>query len=48
MPLAKAFNKGALEKTIAQMFKRYRTTETSIYLDKLKDQGFKYSTYVFS
>ena len=45
MPLAKAFNKGALEKTIAQMFKRYRTTETSIYLDKLKDQGFKYSTY---
>ena len=27
------------------MFKRYRTTETSIYLDKLKDQGFKYSTY---
>ena len=27
------------------MFKRYRTTETSIFLDKLKDQGFKYSTY---
>ena len=42
---AKAFNKGALEKIIAQMFKRYRTTETSIFLDKLKDQGFKYSTY---
>ena len=45
MPLATAFNKGALEKIIAQMFKRYRTTETSIYLDKLKDQGFKFSTY---
>ena len=27
------------------MFKRYRTTETSVFLDKLKDQGFKYSTY---
>ena len=45
MKRAKAFNKGALEKIIAQMFKRYRTTETSIFLDKLKDQGFKYSTY---
>ena len=45
MERAKAFNKGALEKIIAQMFKRYRTTETSIFLDKLKDQGFKYSTY---
>ena len=27
------------------MFKKYRTTETSIMLDKLKDLGFKYSTY---
>ena len=45
MERATAFNKGALEKIIAQMFKRYRTTETSIFLDKLKDQGFKYSTY---
>ena len=45
MPLASPFNKGALEKIIAQMFKRYKTTETSIYLDKLKDLGFKYSTY---
>ena len=34
-----------VEKTIAQMFKRYKTTETSIFLDKLKDLGFKYSTY---
>ena len=45
MSIAKPFNKNALEKIIAQMFKRYRTTETSIFLDKLKDQGFKYSTY---
>ena len=45
MERATPFNKGALEKIIAQMFKRYRTTETSIFLDKLKDQGFKYSTY---
>ena len=45
MDRAKPFNKNALEKIIAQMFKRYRTTETSIFLDKLKDQGFKFSTY---
>lgn len=45
MPLSTPFNKGALEKIIAQMFKRYKTTETSIFLDKLKDLGFKYSTF---
>ena len=45
IPKADAFKKGTLEKIIAQMFKKYRTTETSIMLDKLKDQGFKYSTY---
>ena len=45
IPKAAAFNKGTLEKIIAQMFKKYRTTETSIMLDKLKDLGFKYSTY---
>ena len=39
MPLTTPFNKGALEKIIAQMFKRYKTTETSIFLDKLKDLG---------
>ena len=44
MKLTKPFNKGILEKLIAQVFKRYRTTETSIMLDKLKDIGFKYST----
>ena len=44
MPLVKPFPKGTLEKIIAQIFKRYKTTETSIMLDKLKDLGFKYST----
>ena len=44
MELVKPFAKGALEKIIAQVFKRYKTTETSIMLDKLKDMGFKYST----
>ena len=44
MPLVKAFAKGTLEKVIAQVFKRYKTTETSTMLDKMKDLGFKYST----
>ena len=44
MSLVKPFAKGVLEKIIAQIFKRYKTTETSIMLDKLKDLGFKYST----
>ena len=44
MPLVVPFAKGALEKIIAQVFKRYKTTETSTMLDKLKDLGFKYST----
>ena len=44
MPLSKPFAKGDLESVIAQVFKRYKTTDTSIFLDKLKDLGFKYST----
>ena len=44
MPLVKAFAKGTLEKIIAQVFKRYKTTETSTMLDNMKDLGFKYST----
>ena len=44
MPLVKPFVKGTLEKIIAQVFKRYKTVETSSMLDKLKDLGFKYST----
>ncbi len=44
MPLTSAFTKKDLQKIIAQVFKRYKTTETSIMLDKLKDLGFKFST----
>ena len=44
MPITKPFAKGDLEKVISQVFKRYKTTETSVFLDKLKDLGFKYST----
>ncbi|MBQ2435395.1 MAG: hypothetical protein II269_04625, partial [Bacteroidaceae bacterium] len=44
MPLVDAFAKGVLSKLIAQIYKRYQTTETSVMLDKLKDLGFKYST----
>ena len=44
MDLVKPFAKGTLEKIIAQVFKRYKTTETSAMLDKMKDLGFYYST----
>ena len=44
MPLVEGFAKGVLSKLIAQIYKRYQTTETSVMLDKLKDLGFKYST----
>ena len=44
MELVKPFAKGTLEKIIAQVFKRYKTTETSTMLDNLKDLVFKYST----
>ncbi len=44
MELVDAFPKRTLENVIAQIFKRYKTTETSVMLDKLKDLGFKYST----
>ena len=44
MPLVNAFNKGAIVRLIAQIYKRYQTTETSIMLDAIKDLGFKYST----
>ena len=44
MPLTKPFVKKTLGQIIAQIFKRYKTTETSMMLDKLKDLGFKYST----
>ena len=44
IPTGKAFAKGDLESIIAQVFKRYKTTDTSMFLDRLKDLGFKYST----
>ncbi len=44
MPTLKPFAKKTLTNLIAQIYKRYQTTETSIMLDKLKDLGFKYST----
>ena len=44
MPCIPALIKKDLGKIIAQIFKRYKTTETSVMLDKLKNQGFKYST----
>ena len=44
MELVKPFDKKVLTKLIAQIYKRYQTTETSIMLDKMKDLGFKEST----
>ena len=44
MPLTDPFVKKTFSSLIAQVFKRYKTTETSVMLDKLKDLGFKYST----
>ncbi len=43
-PLLKPVKKGNLEPIISQVFKKYGTQKTSAVLDKLKDQGFKYST----
>ena len=44
MELVKPYGKKVLTKLIAQTYKRYQTTETSIMLDKMKDLGFKEST----
>ena len=44
MPIVEPFGKKTLNNLISQIFKRYKTTETSVMLDKLKDLGFKYST----
>jgi DNA-directed RNA polymerase subunit beta' len=44
MELIRPFIKKDLEAIIAQVFKRYKTAETSIMLDNLKNLGFKYST----
>ena len=44
MEIVTPFVKKTLSQLIAQVFKRYKTTETSVMLDRLKDLGFKYST----
>ena len=44
MPISKPFGKKNIGSIIAQIFKVYKTTETSIMLDRLKNLGFKYST----
>ncbi|MCH5180623.1 MAG: DNA-directed RNA polymerase subunit beta' [Erysipelotrichales bacterium] len=44
-PTRKPYCKKDLGKIIDQIFRRYGTTKTSVVLDKMKDQGFKYSTY---
>ncbi len=38
------FGKKFIAKIIAQVFKKYETTETSRMLDRIKDLGYKYST----
>ncbi|MBP2078974.1 DNA-directed RNA polymerase subunit beta' [Oceanobacillus polygoni] len=40
----KPFKKGFLGDIIAEVFKRYKITETSKMLDRMKDLGFSYST----
>ena len=44
LELASPITKKNIQSLIGQVFKRYKTTETSIMLDRLKDLGFKYST----
>lgn len=44
MPLVEPFKKKILGSIIAEVFKRYKITETSKMLDRMKDLGFKYST----
>ncbi|MCU9615236.1 DNA-directed RNA polymerase subunit beta' [Caldibacillus lycopersici] len=42
--LISPFKKGYLGNIIAEIFKRFKITETSKMLDRMKDLGFKYST----
>ncbi|WP_141434109.1 DNA-directed RNA polymerase subunit beta' [Bacillus sp. 03113] len=44
MPLIDPFKKKILGNIIAEVFKRFKITETSKMLDRMKDLGFKYST----
>jgi DNA-directed RNA polymerase subunit beta' len=43
-PLIEPFKKKILGNIIAEVFKRYKITETSKMLDRMKDLGFQYST----
>ena len=42
--LVKPFKKGILGDIISEVFKRYKISETSKMLDRMKDLGFKFST----
>jgi DNA-directed RNA polymerase subunit beta' len=44
LPINDGIVKKSIKAIIEQVFKRYKTTETSIMLDRLKDLGFKYAT----
>jgi DNA-directed RNA polymerase subunit beta' len=44
MPIIDPFKKKILGSIIAEVFKRFKITETSKMLDRMKDLGFKYST----
>ncbi len=43
-PEVAPFTKKIIKKIIAQVFKIHQMTKTSVFLDNLKDQGYKYST----
>jgi DNA-directed RNA polymerase subunit beta' len=43
-PIIEPFKKKILGNIIAEVFKRFKITETSKMLDRMKDLGFKYST----
>ncbi|WP_174734509.1 DNA-directed RNA polymerase subunit beta' [Mesobacillus harenae] len=43
-PIVDPFKKGILGNVIAEVFKRFKITETSRMLDRMKDLGFRYST----
>lgn len=45
MPIVEPFKKKDLGNIIAEVFKRFKVTETSRMLDAMKDLGYKYSTF---
>ena len=44
VPRTKAVGKEYLGSIIAECFRKYHTTQTSVILDKIKELGFTYST----